>query len=83
MTTYEDWCKHYDYDPKTPEAQDDYKKYCDNLELFRKAKGVEASLYDPDGPAGFDCEHDPKDRMESAGGGYHCDACGAPMPGTE
>lgn len=38
MTTFEDWCKHYEYDPKSEEAKEDYKKYCDNLALFRKAK---------------------------------------------
>ena len=35
MYSYEDWCKHYEYDPSNTESNKDYKKYCEKLDFFR------------------------------------------------
>jgi len=35
MLNFEDWCKHYEYDPTCSEAKDDYQKYSEKLDFFR------------------------------------------------
>lgn len=34
MKTYAEWCKHYDYEPASTEANTDYERYKENLKLF-------------------------------------------------
>lgn len=35
MKTFIEWCKHYEYNPESPEAQADYSRYREQLELFQ------------------------------------------------
>lgn len=36
MYTYAAWCEHYGYDPASAEAQADYARYQQGLELFQE-----------------------------------------------
>lgn len=35
MTTFAEFCAHYELDPTTEESREQYRDYCDKLELFR------------------------------------------------
>lgn len=35
MKTFAEWCKHYNYNPASPEAEADYRRYCEQLALFK------------------------------------------------
>lgn len=38
MTTFREWCEHYDYAPQSDIARADYQRYCDNLDLLDAIK---------------------------------------------
>jgi len=35
MKTFIEWCRHYEYDPASDAAKADYRRYCEQLELFQ------------------------------------------------
>jgi len=36
MATFEEFCKHYGYDPKSEQAQTEYKRYIEQFKLLMK-----------------------------------------------
>ncbi|HFN7885631.1 TPA: hypothetical protein ACHG2K_004926 [Escherichia coli] len=47
MKSFSEWCKHYGYDPETPEAKADYQRYQQELEILERL-----AFLDDDGPSG-------------------------------
>ena len=34
--TYQEWCRHYGYDPQSEQAREDYRRYQEELAVMRR-----------------------------------------------
>ena len=37
--TYQEWCRHYGYDPESKKARADYQRYLDELAVLERLAG--------------------------------------------